>query len=72
MDGTYLVFNNVLLTKTKLYATLDINIFGDSAYRCCLWIHGNSRRSGFNRENYLLHISGVLCDLIDYRRIQEI
>ena len=72
MDGTYLVFTTVLLTKTKLYATLDINIFGDSAYRCCLWIHGDSRRSGFNRENYLLHISGVLCNLIDYRRIQKI
>ena len=72
MDGTYLVLNGLLLTKTKLYATLDINIFGDSAHRCCLWIYGDSRRCGFNCENYLLHIPGVFCNLSDYRSIQEV
>ena len=71
-DGTCLVLTGLLLTKTKFYATLDFNIFGDSAYRSCLWIHGDSRRSGVNRENHFLHISGVLRNLFDYRRIQKV
>lgn len=71
-DGTALVFTDLLLTKIKIYATLDFNIFGDSAHRCCLWIHGDSRRRGFDCEDYLLHIPGVLCDLLDYRRIQAV
>lgn len=71
-DGTLLVLAEALLTKTKSYATLDINVFGDSAYSCCLWIHGDSRRGGFDRENYLLHIPGVFRDLSDHRCVPEV
>ena len=61
-----------LETNEFKYATLDNHIFGHSPHRRSLRIYRDSRRGRIDRENYLLHLPGVLCHLFDYRRIQAV